>query len=275
MYNIGKKARGKNMSLQDKNSDNINKTIINITNDIKEKLDYIEKNIGYNEKIQNAYNKISNKQVYYNNKTKKYFINENNNEKDITDIICLIDLCVELSDIAYKDELTQIYNRRKMKQITNEIFKNNQSDNIFIAIIDLDNFKKINDKYGHPEGDKILKKLVEIIKKSLKEQDMVFRYGGEEFTIIFKNKNKDEVLKSLNKVQININDTLFPNDIRCSVSIGYAKKDETYERTIRKADEALYEVKTHGKNGICYQDESYITRPQRQHIKILTRGKYN
>lgn len=245
------------MSLQDDNpnSNNLNNDI-EVTKYIQDILKNINKNIKGNDSFQkkysDIYNDIYNKQIFYNKKEEIYYTKKGNNIIDITTIINLIDLCCGLSDLAYKDELTKIYNRRKMKEMTNKIFNNNLEQDIYIAIIDLDNFKKINDKYGHPNGDKVLEKLVELIQKFIKEPDMLFRYGGEEFTIIFNNKNKNEVLEILKRIQEHINDALFLDEVKCSVSIGVAPKEKTYEETIYKADKALYWVKQNGKNNIRY-----------------------
>lgn len=241
------------MILQDENPNQ--NEIIDVTQNIREALDIIKRNIGNNEKFTKVYNEIYHQIIYFNESTKKYYTIKENNLEDITIQVNFIDLCKNISEVAYKDPLTQIYNRRKMKEITDEIFNNNLEQDIYIAIIDLDNFKKINDKYGHPDGDKVLVKLVALIQKFIKEPDMLFRYGGEEFTIIFNNKNKNEVLEILKRIKKHINDALFLNEIKCSVSIGVAQKKDTYENTIKLADEALYFVKQNGKNAICCENE--------------------
>ena len=274
-YNIGKRREEirKNMNLQD---ENLNK-IINVTKKIQILLEIINKHVGNKIKFKKIYDTIYGKTIYYNQITKEYYTIENNKKIDVTTLVDFANFCMDLSDIAYKDELTKIYNRRKMKEIITEIFINDQKDDIHIAIIDLDNFKKINDKYGHPNGDKVLEKLVTLIKKFIKEPDMLFRYGGEEFTIIFRNKNKNEVLELLTKIKKHINDALFLNEIKCSVSIGVAQKKDTYENTIKLADDSLYFVKQNGKNGICYENKHDKTienkeKENKRHIKTLTIG---
>jgi two-component system, cell cycle response regulator len=160
--------------------------------------------------------------------------------------------------LILRDELTQVYNRRYLEQrLPEEVAKAKRIGSIFsIAMIDIDFFKQINDEYGHATGDDVLQSFVELMNKSLRTSDVICRYGGDEFIVIFTDTPKavanqvlerlrDEVAKRpvmliKDKVSINI-----------TVSIGVAGFDEdgtSVDELILSADSALYNSKALGRN---------------------------
>ncbi|MFN3786890.1 MAG: diguanylate cyclase, partial [Sulfurihydrogenibium azorense] len=158
------------------------------------------------------------------------------------------------------DSLTGLYNRNYLEEIENKNLKD------FVVIVaDVDFFKKINDTYGHLVGDNVLKTVAETIKKNVRENDIVIRYGGEEFLIIL---NKERSVDNLNyinvaerirkavenlKIKINENDYL-----KTTLSVGIfldTDKIKTLQEAIKKADVALYKAKTKGRNRIEIYDE--------------------
>jgi len=155
---------------------------------------------------------------------------------------------------AYKeiliDPLTKAYNRKAFdKDLENllEIGKNKTLD-MALAIIDLDDFKQINDTYGHLVGDFVLKKMVNIIKKLIREGDKIYRIGGDEFIVIFNRVNVKTVEKIIDRIVNTIKKTKlkYKNDlIDVSVSIGLTmyRQGDTKESIIKRADDALYESK--------------------------------
>jgi len=158
------------------------------------------------------------------------------------------------------DSLTGLYNRNYLEEIENKNLKD------FVVIVaDVDFFKKINDTYGHLVGDNVLKTVAETIKKNVRENDIVIRYGGEEFLIIL---NKERSVDNLNyinvaerirkavenlKIKINENDYL-----KTTLSVGIfldTDKIKSLQEAIKKADVALYKAKTKGRNRIEIYDE--------------------
>ncbi len=159
------------------------------------------------------------------------------------------------------DPLTGLLNRRTMNEILSHNFKIARlaEEPFTIAMLDIDNFKNINDKYGHIVGDCVLKKLAKIIKQHLRKSDFVFRYGGEEFLILLPSTKLEDAYRVLENIRKIIEKTYFYCDdknIKITVSIGLVSviPDESYTITdiIKKADEKLYKAKREGKNRVIY-----------------------
>lgn len=165
-------------------------------------------------------------------------------------------LTEKLENLAITDPLTGIFNRRYFQEIlTKEIAKNSlKKVPLSIAIGDLDNFKKINDTYGHLEGDKALKMVVEIIKNNIRSSDIIARFGGEEFIILFPQTEKEEACKITERIRQAIeNETKKIYDLPLTISFGIATYPEdgtTHEELLKRADRALYEAKKRGKNRV-------------------------
>lgn len=157
---------------------------------------------------------------------------------------------------SYLDELTGLPNRKLLKNI-----KRRQEDYI-VAMLDIDFFKKINDTYGHDVGDIVLKEVAQAIKSSIREDDVVLRWGGEEFLLLLKCKHHEFCLKTLERLSIKIKsiDININNyNIKLSVSIGVCLKAKNLDESIKKADEALYKAKRSGRGRIeVYDDEKAI-----------------
>lgn len=173
-----------------------------------------------------------------------------------------------LKHAAEIDNLTGIYNRHffneyseiEIKRVANERKYGTdtiQCSNFALAIIDIDNFKRINDTYGHLSGDKVLIQTVEIIKKALFGRDIICRYGGEEFVILFTKTSKEGAIKASEKIRREVEQASFffsdtVQDGRMTLNIGFASFDEVRENNItellRIADDRLYRAKTSGKN---------------------------
>ena len=123
-------------------------------------------------------------------------------------------------------------------------------------MLDIDDFKNINDTYGHYAGDKVLKIVAKKCKESLRETDLIGRYGGEEFAILLPHTEKQEAAIVVERLRKSIADCRIPYGdriISITVSIGLAVMDErmqTLDQLMIKADEALYIAKSNGKNCI-------------------------
>lgn len=154
-----------------------------------------------------------------------------------------------------KDQLTNLYNRHGL----NNAFKNMLENNIPFSIIlcDIDYFKKINDEYGHIEGDNALKYISEILRSSTRKTDYIIRYGGEEFLIILPYCNKEVAEEIANNIKQKLNNNLFTlsnnsKSIKITMTFGVTEFNENKNITslIKEADDALYQGKTSGRNKV-------------------------
>lgn len=156
------------------------------------------------------------------------------------------------------DPLTLLFNRRAMEVIlTNQYTLAKITGNDFvIAVADIDDFKKINDTYGHLVGDCVLKEVAKRIREVLRKSDFVFRYGGEEFLILLPYTGKREAVRVLEKVRQNvskepINCKNYNLDVSISIGAAALKESPDYlEKIIELADKRLYKAKKTGKNKI-------------------------
>ncbi len=159
---------------------------------------------------------------------------------------------VELELLATRDALTGIYNRRAMTQelsIAVEANKRHPGSNSLI-ILDLDNFKSINDKHGHAEGDRVLVNFAELITQSTRQIDRLFRYGGEEFVLLLPAVGSTELFAIAEKLRLKISNELRSEGAVVTVSLGAAelRGDEGWQDWLRRADDALYAAKSSGRN---------------------------
>jgi len=161
------------------------------------------------------------------------------------------------------DPLTKLYNRRNLEKIVNYQLKTARILNLKIALLmlDIDNFKQINDKYGHIVGDKVLQEIANIIRKNIRKTDYAFRYGGEEFLVILPAVDKKTAYKIAEKIRTDIEKKQFKIDsenLKITVSIGVAILDkETLKKDLKtiieKVDKALYTAKNNGKNQVVIE----------------------
>ena len=165
----------------------------------------------------------------------------------------------KLKDLSRKDCLTKLYNRATFMQFLDKELKEqktNNSDLCFI-MIDIDKFKEINDSYGHLAGDIVLKEISNILTTSVREKDIVSRYGGDEFNLILPLANKKDALLICERIRQkieNFNFNIGPKTINITISVGlFVKKANdniTYNDILRKADQELYSAKSKGRNRI-------------------------
>ena len=157
----------------------------------------------------------------------------------------------EKNDLLHKDFLTQLYNRTYLNEYVNKLKNTDYS----LAMIDIDFFKKINDKFGHNSGDQILKFLSATFRKLCKELP-VFRIGGEEFLIFLPNHNKIELSVLAEDIRLIVEDSEFINEdeklIKFTISCGISgsKDGINFEDVMNKADQELYKSKNTGRNKI-------------------------
>ncbi len=154
------------------------------------------------------------------------------------------------------DGMTGLYNKQYMfDSLTREIDVSNQTNNLLtIIIIDMDNFKKYNDSFGHPEGDVVLKALSYIITSLIRGFDSACRYGGEEFAILLPNTNIEDAFNVAERIRKKFSSKIFHpvkgRDVSLSISSGVAlySQKESLDVFVKRADKALYMAKKNGKN---------------------------
>lgn len=160
----------------------------------------------------------------------------------------------ELQTLSETDALTGLYNRQKFESIFETRLQRYQGykETFSLILIDVDNFKHINDSYGHVIGDKILLALANVLKKTTDRNAMVARWGGDEFTVLLPNASIDVALETANQIQQQFAEEQSSELESCTTSIGITQVlsgDEADDMFIR-ADEALYSSKNSGKNAI-------------------------
>lgn len=163
----------------------------------------------------------------------------------------------EIEEMTLKDGLTSLYNQRALQNTLQKHFNNHQIEPLAMIMLDIDYFKTYNDTNGHLLGNEVLELLAKVIKDSIRESDLAFRFGGEEFTVLLFNTTNHDVNSIAERIRKNIESTVFPNESsqpgnRLTVTLGYAHTEKisnpSPSRLISAADQALYEGKAAGKN---------------------------
>lgn len=178
----------------------------------------------------------------------------------------LEELLYKVEYLAITDALTGLYNRRRFHDILQKEFERSKrySSPVSLLMIDIDHFKKINDKHGHLAGDHVLLEVAQIIQKNIRDVDTAARYGGEEYIVILPNTEKNDALTVAERMRISIQNSSFQeiNKDAITVSIGIAglpeKHIDTEDKLIRSADLALYRSKQNGRNRTEISDGRYF-----------------
>lgn len=159
-----------------------------------------------------------------------------------------------------KDELTGLYLREVfdvvLKKEMEEAKRKNTS--LCLLMIDIDDFKKINDQYGHLKGDEVLNKVGTAINNSVREMDLAARYGGEEMAVIIPRINIEQTFNAAQRIRKTIEEIKF-KDFFVTVSIGLSQTNrliDTPDKLIHAADLALYKAKNKGKNQVIMSDKT-------------------
>ena len=169
-------------------------------------------------------------------------------------------LNIKLKELSNCDPLTQVYNRRYFSEISKKMLSlsSRNCQNLGVIILDIDNFKNINDTYGHGVGDKVIISLAQNLQKFVRECDIVSRFGGEEFVILLCNLELDnafyvaeKIRKKIESIEIKDNDTILKFTVSLGVAIYNEEVDDlNIEHTLKRADDALYIAKKSGKNQV-------------------------
>lgn len=127
----------------------------------------------------------------------------------------------------------------------------------WLAVVDVDHFKAVNDKFGHLYGDEVLILIANLMTSSFRSQDRVFRFGGEEFVVLLRSTTLDNAQKIIDRFRINVETTVFPQVGTVTVSVGFVSISpyESPVNILGRADQALYYAKSHGRNQACHYDQ--------------------
>ena len=180
-----------------------------------------------------------------------------------------------LLDYSQRDSLTGLLNRKTFDEDfskmvfdhtpraqsdsengTPERRQTNTEQSQWLAVVDIDHFKRVNDQFGHLYGDEVLILVANLLRSSFRSQDRVFRFGGEEFVILLRSSTLDDTRKAFERFRANIEAHHFPQLGTVTVSLGFVSiTTETPVVILGHADQALYHAKTHGRNQVCFYDE--------------------
>jgi diguanylate cyclase (GGDEF)-like protein len=159
-----------------------------------------------------------------------------------------------LLKMATTDTLTGIGNRRLLEEVfqAHQSLEERYGVTLFLLMFDIDDFKVINDTYGHNTGDLVLKELTALVSNSIRKSDLFVRWGGEEFAILLRYSDPLTVIKIAEQIRKRIDDHLFSSvkHLTCSFGLTSIQHGETLEKAMERADHALYYAKREGKNSV-------------------------
>ncbi|QFR48192.1 diguanylate cyclase [Sulfurimonas lithotrophica] len=165
-----------------------------------------------------------------------------------------------ITNQSIRDFLTGLYNRRYFFKEVEKYFIDavNNDESFSIAMVDIDDLKKINDTYGHENGDKIIVSLAETLRSETSKDDIVARFGAGEFCMVLKDVSTDKAIDALESIRQKVQNSVTLSDknqeIKYTISVGIALEHEnTLEDTVNEADMHLYTAKENGKNKIEHQ----------------------
>lgn len=175
---------------------------------------------------------------------------------------------LNLLDYSERDTLTGLRNRKTFDENIGKILGNiarlgsdgsgqrrrpRDGYQHWLAVVDVDHFKRINDQFGHLYGDEVLLLLARIMRQSFRQQDKLFRFGGEEFVVVLRAATEAEVHRALERFRRAVEDYNFPQIGRVTASIGYTmiKPEDTIPEIVGRADDALYVAKENGRNQLA------------------------
>ncbi|MBI4510701.1 MAG: GGDEF domain-containing protein [Deltaproteobacteria bacterium] len=165
----------------------------------------------------------------------------------------------EIYRLTTIDGLTQVYNKRYFLEVLGREMSraHRYRRDLSLILFDIDHFKKINDTHGHLAGDYVLKRLAQVIKAKIRREDIISRYGGEEFAIVLPEISGENAMVTAEKIRKIVERTSFKfEDSKISVTVSIGVRSLTSGARdpmefIRQADENLYEAKTRGRNQVC------------------------
>jgi diguanylate cyclase (GGDEF)-like protein len=176
-------------------------------------------------------------------------------------------------DYSERDSLTGLLNRKTFDEKFSKLLSCSQPEGTpqdqeerrhhhtagigqWLAVVDIDHFKKVNDQFGHLYGDEVLILVANLLRSSFRAQDRVFRFGGEEFVVLLRSTTLEDARKIFERFRTNVETHEFPQVGQVTVSLGFASiSNESPVVILGHADQALYYAKANGRNRVCYYDE--------------------
>ncbi len=191
-------------------------------------------------------------------------------------------LFADISQLAITDDLTGLYNSRHLKRMLGEEVKRSSryGRSFSFIMLDIDFFKIYNDQHGHLRGDEVLRILAGLLLQNIRDVDIVFRYGGEEFSVIIPEVSKQEAFTMAERIRRVVQDHVFPfeedqpgRNLTVSMGIaGFPEDAGDSEGLIDNADRALYRAKLTGRNRVCIYDARVDSRAFHPHIPETAGG---
>jgi len=189
----------------------------------------------------------------------------------------------KMKDLSMKDGLTGLFNRRVLEEMLELEGRSRKVEPLSLVVIDLDNFKLINDTYGHPAGDLVLQTAARVLRESTRGSDLVVRSGGEEFSAMLHAATPSGTLEVGERIRSNLEGTIVTyngREIRITASVGVAHRSPrdlcSMKELVLRADQSLYEAKKQGKNRVCfYPSVSFIMEergggsPEKREARIV------
>lgn len=164
------------------------------------------------------------------------------------------ELIQNLEFLSYYDQLTGIFNRRKFFEVGENMFMT-QPESLYAFMMDIDKFKRINDTYGHPTGDIVIRKVSKVMTDVLKDKALLGRIGGEEFAVLISAGDDEKAFEVIEKIRRGVEQLSIQSDkgdlLKVTISGGVGKYDDSManlDMLLHKADEALYDSKNQGRN---------------------------
>jgi diguanylate cyclase (GGDEF)-like protein len=174
-------------------------------------------------------------------------------------------------DYSERDSLTGLLNRKTFDEkfsrllsyaspdgalLDQEERRQKNASGHWLAVVDIDYFKRVNDQFGHLYGDEVLILIANLLRSSFRSQDRVFRFGGEEFVVLLRSTRLDDARKIFERFRSNVEKHEFPQVGKVTVSLGFSSiSNESPVVILGHADQALYYAKATGRNRVCYYDE--------------------
>ena len=163
-----------------------------------------------------------------------------------------------VSELVQEDQLTGVLNRRGLDDAyQREAARAERSGKpLCISLLDIDNFKRLNDAHGHQTGDQALQHLVRVTRRTMRPTDVLARYGGEEFLLLLPDTSQEEAIEVMVRLQRNLTKAFFLHEdehvlITFSAGVALLREGEAQTAVIERADKAMYEAKRTGKNRVC------------------------
>lgn len=163
-----------------------------------------------------------------------------------------------LEQLSTTDQLTGLKNRHYLEDVMKELVKHadrEKDPQLSLLLLDIDHFKQVNDEYGHHRGDAVLTCFAELLKEAGRDQDVIARWGGEEFLVVCPDTSAEEAHRLAWSILTRIRQHRFDQIGQCTASIGTSswQEGDTFDILCRRADDALYQAKEMGRNRVCTQ----------------------